>query len=174
MSASHLSPGELRRLRGAIPGLHAWYRASARSLPWRHTRNPYAIWVSEVMLQQTRVATAIPYYQRWMEEFPTVEALAEAPEHRVLLVWEGLGYYSRARNLQTAARAVAERFQGRIPEDPAVFRTLPGVGPYTSAAVMSIAFGLDLAAVDGNVRRVLSRLLALAGDPRRPPHSAAI
>lgn len=161
-------------LRSFIPDLHAWYRANARDLPWRRTRDPYAVWVSEVMLQQTRVAAVIGYYERWMAEFPTLRHLAEADDSRVLMVWEGLGYYSRARNLHRAARIVADRFSGRVPEDPAAFGALPGVGPYTAAAVSSIAFGADRAAVDGNVRRVLSRLTASTTDPRRPPQARAL
>jgi A/G-specific adenine glycosylase len=126
------------------------------------------------MLQQTRVAAVIPYYERWMGEFPTLQALAAADQHRVLVAWEGLGYYSRARNLHRAAQTLEERFDGRIPRDPAVFQALPGVGPYTTAAVLSIAYGLDLAAVDGNVRRVLARLVALETDPRRAPQAAGL
>ncbi len=156
-------PEPIRPLVGA---LHAWYRRCARDLPWRRTRDPYAVWVSEVMLQQTRVAAVVGYYERWMGELPTVEALARADDQTVLRLWEGLGYYSRARNLHRAARVVVERHGGRIPDDPDAFRALPGVGPYTAAAVLSIAFGRDLAVVDGNVLRVLARLTALAEDPR--------
>ncbi|MBI5014231.1 MAG: A/G-specific adenine glycosylase [Deltaproteobacteria bacterium] len=161
-------------LRAAVPALHAWYRATARDLPWRRSRDPYAIWVSEAMLQQTRVATVLPYYARWMEAFPTVETLAKAPERRVLKLWEGLGYYSRARNFHLASRDVVVRFGGRVPADPASFESLPGVGGYTAAAVLSIAFGANLPVVDGNVIRVLSRLTALSADPRRAPASAAL
>jgi len=149
-----------------IPALHAWYRANARDLPWRRRGDAYAVWVSEIMLQQTRVTAAIPYYERWMLALPTLRALARADDHTVLRLWEGLGYYSRARNLLRAARIVVERHGGRIPDDPREFQALPGVGPYTAAAVMSIAFGRDLAVVDGNVRRVLARLTALPEDPR--------
>ncbi len=126
------------------------------------------------MLQQTRVAAVIPYYERWMAAFPTLRRLAQAPEERVLALWEGLGYYSRARNLRAAARAVEERHGGVVPRDPEAFRALPGAGEYTTAAVLSIAFGIDLAVVDGNVRRVLSRLAALPTDPRSGPSSAAL
>jgi A/G-specific adenine glycosylase len=128
-------------------------------MPWRETRDPYAIWVSEIMLQQTRVETAIPYFQSWMERFPTVEALADAAEDEVLKRWEGLGYYSRARNLHRAARVVRERHSGNVPDDLEGLRSLPGVGPYTAGAVGSIAFGLRTPAVDGNVRRVVARLM---------------
>jgi len=135
-----------------------WFQEAGRDLPWRRTHDPYRIWVSEVMLQQTRVETAIPYYLRWMERFPRLEALAEADREEVLGAWAGLGYYSRARNLHDAARQVRERHGGRVPKDPDQFRELPGVGDYTAGAVASIAFGIPVPAVDGNVRRVLARL----------------
>jgi A/G-specific adenine glycosylase len=133
-----------------------WYEAHRRDLPWRRTRDPYAIWISEVMLQQTRIAAVIPYYERFLERFPAAEALAQAPEREVLTLWSGLGYYSRARNLQKAARQIVEG--GGFPEDHASIKELAGVGEYTAAAVASIAFGQPFAAVDGNVRRVLMRL----------------
>jgi A/G-specific adenine glycosylase len=136
--------------------LARWYRRSARDLPWRRTRDPYAIWVSEIMLQQTRVAAAIPYYERFLERFPDAAALARAGETEVLALWSGLGYYSRARNLQKAAHIVAAR--GAFPVAHAEIRELPGIGDYTAAAVASIAFGLPHAVVDGNVRRVVARL----------------
>lgn len=139
--------------------LLAFYDASARALPWRETRDPYAVWISEVMSQQTRVETVIPYYERWLERFPSVDALADADGDDVLKAWEGLGYYSRARNLHAAARVVRERHGGTLPDSCAGLRTLPGVGEYTAGAVASIAFGARCAAVDGNVRRVLARLL---------------
>jgi A/G-specific adenine glycosylase len=144
--------------------LLAWYQVQKRDLPWRHSRDPYHIWVSEVMLQQTRVETAIPYYERFLALFPNVAALAEAPEQEVLKAWEGLGYYSRARNLQTAAREVGERYGGQIPSTKAEFATLQGVGPYTAGAVMSIAFNQREPAVDGNVMRVLSRYFCIEED----------
>lgn len=137
-----------------------------RAMPWRATGDPYAIWVSEVMLQQTRVDTVIPYWERWMERFPSVERLADADLDDVLVEWEGLGYYSRARNLHAAARVVRERHGGRLPSEPDGLRELPGVGEYTAGAVASIAFGVATPAVDGNVRRVLSRIYDLA----RPSH----
>ncbi|MFO7172476.1 MAG: A/G-specific adenine glycosylase [Bacillota bacterium] len=145
-----------------------WYRRHRRDLPWRQTRDPYRIWVSEVMLQQTRVETVIPYYLRWLERFPTVADLAAAPEEEVLKAWEGLGYYSRARNLHRAAREVVARYGGAIPDDPEAFARLPGVGRYTAGAVMSIAFGRPLPAVDGNVLRVMSRLFAVDEPITRP------
>ncbi|MHB9145922.1 MAG: A/G-specific adenine glycosylase [Symbiobacteriia bacterium] len=148
--------------------LLAWYGREKRDLPWRHSRDPYHIWVSEAMLQQTRVDTVIPYYERFLAWFPTAGALAAATEDRVLKAWEGLGYYSRARNLQAAAREVATRYGGQVPDDPHAFAALPGVGPYTTGAVLSIAYGRPLPAVDGNVMRVFARLLLLRTDPATP------
>jgi A/G-specific adenine glycosylase len=139
-----------------------WFRESARRLPWRETRDPYAIWVSEIMLQQTRVEAVIPYYERFLARFPNVEALAAAPEEELLAAWSGLGYYSRARNLQKAARQVLER--GGFPESYEEILELPGIGEYTAAAVASIAFGQPYAVLDGNVMRVMSRLSADFGD----------
>jgi A/G-specific adenine glycosylase len=152
-----------------VAPLLSWYGRVARDLPWRRTRDPYAIWVSEVMLQQTQVATVIPYYERWLERFPTVAALASSDEDAVLHAWQGLGYYSRARALLAGARAVVERHDGRIPRQLADLRALPGVGPYTAGAIASIAHGQRVALVDGNVKRVLTRLFALRGDPARAP-----
>jgi len=137
--------------------LLSWYEKNARDLPWRKTQDPYAIWISEVMLQQTRVDTVIPYYQRWLERFPTVGHLAEAEEDQVLNLWEGLGYYRRARYLHQAARQLCEETRGKIPSDPAKLQELPGIGSYTAAALASIAFGRDEPAVDGNIRRVITR-----------------
>ncbi|MCA9738487.1 MAG: A/G-specific adenine glycosylase, partial [Gemmatimonadetes bacterium] len=134
-----------------------WYDRARRDLPWRRTSDPYRVWVSEVMLQQTRVETVIPYYERWLERFPTVSALATADLDDVLPLWKGLGYYSRARNLHRAAQAVLERHGGEVPAEPDALRALPGVGAYTAGAVASIAFGRPEPLVDGNVRRVLSR-----------------
>ncbi|HUP19541.1 MAG TPA: A/G-specific adenine glycosylase [Gemmatimonadota bacterium] len=134
------------------------YDRTRRAMPWRETSDPYAIWVSEVMLQQTRVDAVIPYWERWMARFPTVHALAEADLGDVLRHWQGLGYYSRARNLHRAAREVRERYTGEVPGEAEELRRLPGVGEYTAGAVASIAFGRRVPAVDGNVRRVLSRL----------------
>ncbi len=138
-----------------------WYADHHRRLPWRETTDPYAIWVSEVMLQQTQVATAIPYYRRFMASFPTPADLAAADLDTVLKSWEGLGYYSRARNLHRAAGLVVARHDGQVPDDPDAFRALPGVGDYIAAAVMSIAFGRVMAVVDGNVKRVLARLFEI-------------
>ena len=138
------------------PPLLAWYRANARDLPWRKTQDPYRIWISEIMLQQTRVAAVLGYYARFLEAFPTVEALAAAPEEQLMKLWEGLGYYSRARNLQKAARLVADR--GGFPETYEELLTLPGVGDYTAAAIAAAAFARREAAVDGNILRVVTRL----------------
>ena len=134
-----------------------WYRRRRRDLPWRRTRDPYAIWVSEIMLQQTRVETVIPFYERFLERFPTVEALARAPESRVLAAWSGLGYYRRARNLHAAARAIVRDHRGHVPRTIEDLTTLPGIGGYTAAAIASIAHGVPAAAVDGNVIRVIAR-----------------
>ncbi len=149
--------------------LLSWYAEHARQLPWRGSRDPYAVWVSEIMLQQTQVETVIPYYQRWMARFPTVEALAEAPLQAALNAWEGLGYYSRARNLQRAAQVVVEQHGGRLPSDPSALRKLPGIGAYTAGAIASIAFGLDAPVLDGNIRRVLARVFNVE-EPARSPY----
>ncbi len=147
--------------------LVAWYQKSARDLPWRRTKDPYPVWVSEVMLQQTTVATVTPRWRRFLRRFPDVEALARASEREVLAEWSGLGYYTRARNLHRAARAVAAS-GGSFPESASKLEKLPGVGPYTAAAVASICFGEAAAVVDGNVVRVISRLFALRVDPKTP------
>jgi A/G-specific adenine glycosylase len=152
---THLDRQPVRQL------LLEYYDAHRRDLPWRGNRDPYRVWVSEIMLQQTRVETAIPYYDRWMERFPTVEALAEVDEESVLKAWEGLGYYSRARNLHRSALIVRERLGGMLPRDSQSLRTLPGIGEYSAGAIASIAYGEVVPAVDGNARRVLSRLLDL-------------
>ena len=145
-----------------------WYDANKRDLPWRRDRDPYRIWVSEVMLQQTRVDTVIPYYERFMERFPTVRHLAEAPEEEVLKCWEGLGYYSRARNLQAGARQVVELYGGVVPDDKAAISSLKGIGPYTAGAILSIAYNKPEPAVDGNVMRVMSRYFLLEDDIAKP------
>jgi A/G-specific adenine glycosylase len=155
---------QLRRMRDF---LGVWYMAAKRDLPWRRTRDAYAITVSEFMLQQTQVVTVIPYYERWMKRFPDWSALAEAKEETVIKEWEGLGYYRRARNLQALARAVIAG-GGEMPRDVEALRELPGIGPYTSAAIGSIAYDLPVAVLDGNVMRVLTRLLALRDDIALP------
>ena len=148
--------------------LLVWYRVAKRDLPWRRSKDPYRIWVSEIMLQQTRVDTVIPYYERFMAKFPTIEALAAAPEEEVLKAWEGLGYYSRARNLQAAAREVCELHGGTVPDDPQQIAALRGVGPYTAGAILSIAYNRPEPAVDGNVMRVLSRFFLIEDDITKP------
>ncbi len=140
------------------PELLAWYRQNKRDLPWRDHPDPYAVWVSEIMLQQTRVDTVIPYFERWMANFPTVEALAAADEQQVLNLWEGLGYYSRARNLHRAAKKLVAEYDAQLPEDAKNLIKLPGIGRYTAAAISSMAFGRDAAALDGNIRRVYGRI----------------
>ncbi len=145
--------------------LLSWFAREQRDLPWRRTRDPYRIWVAEVMLAQTQVATALPYYERFLSRFPDVQALAASPLAGVLKAWEGLGYYARARNLHRAAREIVAHHGGRIPSDPVLVRALPGVGEYTAGALLSIAFGHDEPALDGNVRRVLSRLFHVVGAP---------
>jgi len=145
-----------------------WYRDNARALPWREDPTPYHVLVSEVMLQQTRVAAVLDYYRRFLEEAPDVEALAALPEDRLMKLWQGLGYYSRARNLQRAARQIMERHGGAFPSDYGSVRALPGVGDYTAGAVCSIAFGLAVPAVDGNVLRVLARIAGDEGDIAAP------
>ncbi|HSN77657.1 MAG TPA: A/G-specific adenine glycosylase, partial [Anaerolineae bacterium] len=146
--------------------LLAWIDAGhLRDLPWRsEPRDPYAVWISEIMLQQTQVATVIPYLQRWLARFPTLEALAAASLEEVLKVWEGMGYYSRARNLHEAARVVVERHEGRLPAERRALLALPGIGRYTAGAILSIAFGQRAAVLDGNVKRVLARLYDVAGE----------
>ena len=138
-----------------------WYASNQRQLPWRKTRNPYHIWVSEVMLQQTQVETVIPYYRRFLSRFPTVEVLAAAPLDNVLKVWENMGYYARARNLHTAAMEVVKRFGGRVPSTRDELVRLPGIGDYTAGAILSIAFGQPVPAIDANVRRVMVRIYAI-------------
>src|SRR5215471_18450621 len=146
--------------------LLAWFAESRRDLPWRRNKDPYRIWVSEIMLQQTRVATAIPYYERFLEHFPNVQMLANAPEEEVLRLWAGLGYYSRARNLQRAARQIMSKHDSQFPNSREEALQLAGIGKYTAAAILSIAYKRKLAVLDGNVARVLARLTALRGDLR--------
>lgn len=157
-----LSASDVERVREA---LLAWFRRGHRDLPWRRTRDPYAIWISEIMLQQTRVDTVKAYFRRFMGELPTVRALAEASEEAVLTLWSGLGYYSRARNLHAAAGEIVARYGGEFPREAEAVRALPGIGPYTAGAIRSIAFGQQAAILDGNVIRVLARLRALTELP---------
>ena len=152
---------EQNEIYAALPGvLLPWYEKNARDLPWRHTKEPYRVWVSEIMLQQTRVEAVIGYYERFMEAFPTVQALAEADEARVLKLWEGLGYYSRARNLQKTAKLLTETQNGAFPDTAEALEKLPGIGAYTAGAVASICFEQPAAAVDGNVLRIIMRMTA--------------
>lgn len=141
-----------------------WYRKNKRELPWRKTRNPYYIWVSEVMLQQTQVDTVIPYYERFIAQFPTMHELARAPEETVLKAWEGLGYYSRARNLQSGVQEVVEQYKARIPSQKKDLLSVKGIGPYTAGAILSIAFNKEEPAVDGNVMRVMARIFLIGDD----------
>lgn len=149
---------EARAIRRALLD---WFRRQARDLPWRRTQDPYRVWLSEIMLQQTRVATVVPYYRRFVRAFPSVRALAAAPLQRVLKLWEGLGYYARARSLHAAAQRIVREHGGRLPASARQWSELPGIGRYTAAAVASIAQGEPVAALDGNGRRVLARLAAL-------------
>ena len=148
--------------------LIGWFVENQRSLPWRASYDPYHVWISEIMLQQTQVETVVPYFERWMAALPDVTALAAADEQRVLSLWAGLGYYSRARNLMEAARILVRDHRGSVPADYEALRSLPGIGPYTAGAIMSIAFSQAYPVVDGNVRRVLSRIYGWEDDiPRR-------
>jgi len=158
-----LNSRELAAFRKQLLG---WFRQFQRDLPWRRTTDPYRIWLSEIMLQQTRVAAAIPYYERFLQRFPDVHSLAAAPEEEVLRLWSGLGYYSRARNLQKAAQQIVAKHDGEFPTRLDETLALPGIGNYTAAAILSIAFQQKLAVLDGNVARVLARVGAIRGDPR--------
>ncbi len=144
-----------------------WFATAARDLPWRRTLDPYAIWVSEIMLQQTQVKTVIPYWERWTRELPDVAALSAAPEQRLLKLWEGLGYYTRVRNLQKAALHIVAAHNGQFPREFDAVLALPGVGRYTAGAISSIAFNAPAPILDGNVIRVLTRIFAIGGDPRQ-------
>lgn len=144
--------------------LYQWFKREKRTLPWRCEPTPYSVWVSEVMLQQTQVAVVIPYYERWMGQFPTIEALAAAPIDAVIKLWEGLGYYSRARNLHAAAKHVVEKHGGQLPNDAEALLKIKGLGPYTVGAIRSFAFHQKAAAVDGNVMRVLTRYFYIQED----------
>lgn len=156
------------RLTATVEPLSAWYRENRRALPWREDPSPYHVWLSEIMLQQTRIAAVIPYYLRFLEAFPTPEALATVEDEELMKLWEGLGYYSRARNLKAAAVRIVEDFGGNLPADYKALLSLPGVGEYTAGAIASIAFGLPEPAVDGNVLRVIMRLCDCHEDVTRP------
>ncbi len=161
-------PLSSKSLRVFRRNLLAWFRANRREHPWRRDRDHYRVWLAEVMLQQTRIAAVIPYYEKFLARFPDVQTLADAAEQDVLRLWAGLGYYSRARNLQLAAREMVAQHGGKFPNDFAAALALPGIGRYTAAAVLSIAFDAPHAALDGNVARVLARLNAVRGDLRAP------
>ena len=163
--AIHLKPRSLRTFQSR---LLAWFRTHRRELPWRASRDPYRIWVAEIMLQQTRIAAVIPYYDRFLRRFPDVRALARARQPEVLKFWSGLGYYSRARNLHAAAKTIVAKHNGEFPRDLEAALSLPGIGNYTAAAVLSIAYDEPFAVLDGNVARVLARLGAVRGDLREP------
>ncbi|MCD8356153.1 MAG: A/G-specific adenine glycosylase [Clostridia bacterium] len=155
---------EQQQLKQALEALCIWYQKGHRDLPWRRTKEPYPVWISEIMLQQTRVQAVIPYFERFMKALPNVQALAEVPEEQLLKLWEGLGYYTRARSLQKAARLVCEQYHGEMPCTYEKLISLPGIGPYTAGAIASIAGGQKCPAVDGNVLRVVSRLFAREWD----------
>ena len=157
-----------------VPLLLAWFSQNARDLPWRRTRDPYAIWVSEIMLQQTQVKTVLPYWNRWMRELPTIRSLANASPERIHKLWEGLGYYTRVRNMQRAARVIVEKRGGRFPEKFDDVLALPGVGRYTAGAICSIAFNQPAAALDGNVIRVLTRIFGVSNSPREKQTNALL
>jgi len=151
-----------------------WFATSARDLPWRRTRDPYAIWVSEIMLQQTQVKTVIPFWERWLRELPTIEAAAKAPSAKIHKLWEGLGYYTRVRNLQKAAQVVVERHDGKFPEKFEEVLALPGIGRYTAGAICSIAFNQPTPILDGNVIRVLTRVFGIAENPKEKRTNARL
>ncbi len=163
MSSDNLPP---RKVRDLVPALLAWFAQSARDLPWRRTRDPYAIWVSEIMLQQTQVKTVIPYWERWMRALPKIHDLAEATPETIHKLWEGLGYYTRVRNLQKAAQQIIADHAGQFPRDHEAILDLPGIGRYTAGAISSIAFNEPRPILDGNVIRVLTRLFGIATNPR--------
>lgn len=163
-----------RSTKKIVRALLAWFAANARDLPWRRTRDPYAIWVSEIMLQQTQVATVIPYWNRWMRALPTIQSLAKARPAKLRRLWEGLGYYTRVRNLQKAARQIIKQHDEQFPQDFDAILALPGVGRYTAGAIASIAFNQPTPILDGNVMRVLARLFAIRTNPREAKTNARL
>lgn len=165
---------DTRDLSGIVTPLLAWYSQNARALPWRESVEPYRVWISEIMLQQTQVDTVIPYYNRFLAQLPTISALADADEARLLKLWEGLGYYSRARNLQKAAKVIVEKHGGLFPAEPKAMLALPGIGPYTAGAIASICFEQPTPAVDGNVLRVIARLTGSDADIALPQVKQAV
>lgn len=161
-------PSSPRSLLAFQSRLLAWFRSHRREFPWRASRDPYRVWVAEIMLQQTRIAAVIPYYERFLRRFPDVDSLARARQAEVLKMWSGLGYYSRARNLHATAKQIVTQHRGEFPRELEAALRLPGIGRYTAAAVLSIAYGVPLAALDGNIARVFARLQAVRGDLRSP------
>ena len=157
---------ETRNSKQLVPSLLAWFAQNARDLPWRRTRDPYAIWVSEIMLQQTQVKTVIPYWERWMRELPTIESLAKASPDKIHKLWEGLGYYTRVRNMQKAAQFIEQTHGGKFPQTFDDVLALPGIGRYTAGAICSIAFNQPTPILDGNVIRVLTRVFGIEENPR--------
>jgi len=155
-----------RKTTAIVSKLLDWFSTNARDLPWRRTRDPYAIWVSEIMLQQTQVKTVMPYWNRWMRKLPTLEAAAKAPSAKIHKLWEGLGYYTRVRNLQKAAQVIMEKHGGKFPEKFDDVLALPGIGRYTAGAICSIAFNQPTPLLDGNVIRVLTRIFGIAENPK--------
>ena len=163
-----------RKINAITPLLLGWFAHNARDLPWRRIRDPYAIWVSEIMLQQTQVKTVIPYWERWMRELPTIEAVASASPDKIHKLWEGLGYYTRARNLQKAAKQILEKYDGKFPRNFDDVLALPGIGRYTAGAICSIAFNQPTPILDGNVIRVLTRVFGIGKNPREKKTNAQL
>jgi A/G-specific adenine glycosylase len=174
MSASPQTRIHDKNIPKLVIALLNWFVQNARDLPWRRTRDPYAIWVSEIMLQQTQVKTVIPFWNRWMQELPTIEAAAQASSAKIHKLWEGLGYYTRVRNLQKAAQVVVEKHGGKFPEKFGDVLALPGIGRYTAGAISSIAFNQPAPILDGNVIRVLARVFAIAENPREKAANARL
>ena len=165
---------EAERYRESVPALLQWYSYNARVLPWREEPTPYHVWISEIMLQQTRVEAVRAYYERFLQLFPDVQAVASASEDRLVKAWEGLGYYSRIRNIHAAAQVICEQYGGELPADYELLRNLPGIGDYTAGAIASMAFGLSAPAVDGNVLRVYARLTGYREDIRSPKYKKQV
>jgi A/G-specific adenine glycosylase len=165
---------EPRKIKRIVPALLKWYAANKRDLPWRRTSDPYAVFISEIMLQQTQVKTVIPYFERWLRELPDIASFARARAQKVLKLWEGLGYYSRVRNAQAAAQIILREHGGRFPRGYDEILALPGIGPYTAGAISSIAFNLPEPILDGNVIRVLTRVFGIEGDPKEKAINGAL
>lgn len=168
------SVNPVSKIRPLVSTLLAWFAINARDLPWRRTRDPYAIWVSEIMLQQTQVKTVIPYWERWLRELPSIEALAKAHPDKIHKLWEGLGYYTRVRNMQKAAQQIIEEHDGKFPQSFDAVLALPGIGRYTAGAICSIAFNQPTPILDGNVIRALTRVYGIATDPREKQTNAQL